>query len=287
MPRLSITPDEAGRIAAYLVPDDANAHSLASPDRTARRNDVAGSDAHGADAIAQGEQLFRSLACARCHRFSGSAVDDAELHVKGQSQVGPLDGAWALAPDLRFARQRMTVASMTAWIANPRGAMPKLGVSVDSARLLAAFIASTPITDEKPRVVPPRLPVLARAVTYDEVDKRVFRNLCWHCHAVPDFARGDGGPGNSGGFGFAPRGLDVSSYEGLASGSLDDKGERRSVFGKLADGTPRLVAHLMARYAEEAGGGVDGVRGMPLGLPPLPLEDVQLVETWIAQGRPR
>jgi hypothetical protein len=26
---------------------------------------------------------------------------------------------------------------------------------------------------------------------------------------------------------------------------------------------------------------------MPLGLPPLPLEDIQLVESWIAQGRPQ
>jgi len=26
---------------------------------------------------------------------------------------------------------------------------------------------------------------------------------------------------------------------------------------------------------------------MPLGLPPVPLETIQLVDTWIAQGRPR
>jgi hypothetical protein len=29
------------------------------------------------------------------------------------------------------------------------------------------------------------------------------------------------------------------------------------------------------------------VRGMPLGLPPLEPEQIQLVESWIAQGRPR
>jgi hypothetical protein len=43
----------------------------------------------------------------------------------------------------------------------------------------------------------------------------------------------------------------------------------------------------MARYGEEAGTPNPNVRGMPLGLPPLPLEDIQLVETWIAQGRPQ
>jgi len=47
-----------------------------------------------------------------------------------------------------------------------------------------------------------------------------------------------------------------------------------------------VIAHLMARYVEEAGGSVDGIRGMPLGLPPLPLDQIQLVDTWIARGRP-
>ena len=28
------------------------------------------------------------------------------------------------------------------------------------------------------------------------------------------------------------------------------------------------------------------LRGMPLGLTPVPLEDIQLLDTWIAQGRP-
>jgi hypothetical protein len=63
---------------------------------------------------------------------------------------------------------------------------------------------------------------------------------------------------------------------------------RRSVFAPVQDGTPRLVAHLWARHTEEAGRPVPGIRGMPLGLPALPPEDIQLVvESWIAQGRPR
>ena len=327
MPRLAMTPDEAATLAAYLVPDEPrrdidrdhtasvprentsvpreNAASVPRENTASATRDTPSAPRDNTADIARGEQLFRSLACARCHRFTGSTVDDAALHAQGRAQVGTvddaaphakgraqvstvaqLDAAWALAPDLRFARQRMTVDSMAAWIANPRGAMPVLGVNADSARAIALFIATTPLADERPRAVPSRLPVLARTVRHAEVEKRVFRNLCWHCHAVPDFARGDGGPGNSGGFGFAPRGLDLSSYEGVASGSLDENGERRSVFAKLPDGTPRIVAHLMARYAEEAGSRSD-VRGMPLGLPPLPLEEIQLVESWIAQGRPR
>jgi hypothetical protein len=73
----------------------------------------------------------------------------------------------------------------------------------------------------------------------------------------------------------------------MSSGALDDDGKRRSIFRSLDDGTPALVAHLDARRVEEAGGVVEGVRGMPLGLPALDREEIQLVESWIAQGRPR
>jgi hypothetical protein len=44
---------------------------------------------------------------------------------------------------------------------------------------------------------------------------------------------------------------------------------------------------LLARHEELAGRPSDEVRGMPLGLPPVALADIQVVDTWIAQGRPR
>ena len=134
--------------------------------------------------------------------------------------------------------------------------------------------------------MPARLPILARKVTYDEVATRVLRKTCWHCHGEPDFERGDGGPGNSGGFGFKGRGLNLSDYPSTFAGFLDDKGRRTSVFATSKDGTSYLVAAMIARQREEAGEEPD-IRGMPLGLPALSAEDVQLVETWIAQGRPR
>ncbi len=48
-----------------------------------------------------------------------------------------------------------------------------------------------------------------------------------------------------------------------------------------------LVRALVARHDEENGGETSDVRGMPLGYDPLSREDIQLVETWAAQGRPR
>lgn len=278
MPRLAISDAEADRLAAFLVPvDDPGPAAPAAP----------AAPAPSADELARGEQLYRGLGCARCHRFTGASVDDPAMHEAGRTQPATLDGAWALAPDLRHARDRIRPGQLAAWIAAPRGAMPNLGVSADDARRLAAFIAATPLAAPAAHAPVSRPPRLARRVTWDEVESKVFRKVCWHCHAVADYALGDGGPGNTGGFGFAPRGLDLSSYAGISAGSVDDAGEPRSIFALLPDGTPRLVAHLLARHAEQAGQVVDGIRGMPLGLPALSLEQIQLVDTWIAQGRPQ
>ena len=79
----------------------------------------------------------------------------------------------------------------------------------------------------------------------------------------------------------------MSDYEGVAKGLLDAKGERISVFSPMKDGTPRLVAALLARQKEEAGQIDPEIRGMPLGLPALSAEQIQVVESWIAQGRPQ
>jgi hypothetical protein len=113
----------------------------------------------------------------------------------------------------------------------------------------------------------------------------VLRRTCWHCHGEPDYAHGEGGPGNTGGFGFPERGLSLADYDGASSGILDAHGDRKSILAPGDDGTPLLVRALLARHEEIAGRPVPGVRGMPLGMPPLPPEEIQLVESWIAQGR--
>ena len=67
---------------------------------------------------------------------------------------------------------------------------------------------------------------------------------------------------------------------------MDAQGARRSLFEPLADGTPRLVAALLARHDEANQAPNRAVRGMPLGLPALNAEEIQLVETWVAEGKP-
>jgi mono/diheme cytochrome c family protein len=222
---------------------------------------------------ARGAELYRSLSCASCHR-PPEAADGRE----------PPIGA-RLAPDLGLSRARWSEAALASFLLDPApSAMPDFGLDPAAAADLAAHLRRL-----EPRPPPPpfaRRPVLRRPVGWDEVEARVFRKVCWHCHSSPDLARGDGGPGNTGGFGFEGRALDLSSYSALASG-MRTGGRRQSAFARLADGTPRLLASLLARHDEVRGHPRPDVRGMPLGLPPLDAETIQLVETWIAQGRPR
>ncbi|WP_437576142.1 c-type cytochrome [Sorangium sp. So ce887] len=274
MPRLAIGPEQASDIAAYLTRDR----------RERPREPLGGASA------ARGRELYEAKGCGTCHAFTGAAGLTAVAPVKAMEKE--TRAAVALAPDLRHARDRMEPADLVAWVLDPGAIkpgtpMPQVPMSPAEARDLAAFLVTAQLSPRAPASAPARLPPLSRRVTYDEVDRRVFRGTCRHCHSEPDYALGDGGPGNTGGFGFKPRGLNIATYEGIAAGYVDDQGERRSVFSRGPDGVPRLVAALLARQAEEADRADPAVRGMPLGLPALGPEEIQLVESWIAQGRPQ
>ena len=280
MPRLALTPNEADALARALVPNDDRDRGDVSP----------------AGDVARGARLYARLRCGTCHAFTGADVDAVArpgIVARGAGERAPPD-AIALAPDLALARARLRPGRVAAFIREPQLAnadtlMPATPMSAAEADDLATFVLRAPLrpAPPPPSAPLPVLPLLARPVRFAEVQSRVFDRVCRHCHAAPDFALGDGGPGNTGGFGFPPRGLDLSSYEGIASGAFDDKGRRRSVFAANADGTPAIVARLRARREEEIGRADPALRGMPLGLPALSPEDLQLVESWIAQGRPR
>ncbi len=277
MPRLPLDEAQARDIAAYLAP---------SQDEPAP---VTVSALAGANP-ARGRELMDVKGCGLCHRMTGVAPIHPALLPTGVV-VSDMPRAIRLAPDLRFTRDRWRPSALVSWLEDPSRVkadtlMPSMGLAGDEARSIAAYILQTPLAPLETPPAPARLAALDRKVTYDEVATRVFRKTCWHCHGEPDFERGDGGPGNSGGFGFKGRGLNLSDYPATFAGYIDDTGQRTSVFTPTPDGTPLVVSAMLARQKEE--GGEDGaLRGMPLGLPALPPEDVQLVDTWIAQGRPR
>ena len=285
MPRLAISAADAHDIATYLVADS-DRHAAEDDGDFSRAPEIAGAD------LGKGRQLLETKGCGSCHTMTGVVALPS-------SNPPPMDGkaferAHKLAPDLANARVRMPPSRLVAWLKDPvamkhDSAMPKIALSDTEVRDIAGYLLTAELGPgpHKPRAV--RLPLLTRKVTFKEVDEKVFHRTCWHCHSEPDYAIGDGGPGNSGGFGFKPRGLNLSAYEGIAAGFVDDKNERQSVFAKDAEGVPRLVRAMLARHDEVDGAvaSAGDVRGMPLGYDPLPVEEIQLVDTWIAQGRPR
>lgn len=270
MIRTATTAQERADIAAWL--------GTAAPPQA----DLTSADAR------RGRALFGALGCGKCHVLSGAGLGPMpplEHTAEGQSALR------ALAPDLRHVRARMGSATVVAWIGSPRSvkddaAMPEFGLSARDARDLARFILGTPLAPPPPRVVPERLPPLGRKVRFAEVAREVLHDTCWHCHADPpeEDPRGDGGPGSTGGFGFMARGVSFASHASTLGGGLDDRGQRRSLTEPGPEGTPRLLLSLLARQAEEAGRPIEGIRGMPMGLPALSPEKIQLVETWLAQG---
>lgn len=275
MPRLAISEADARDLAAWI--NHEGAASARDPLTFA--------------APLHGRKLVESKGCASCHQMSGLALPLRVSAVPVPLTPAALQAGITLAPDLRFARDRLVPERLVEWLMKPSAMkpttpMPDIPLRRDEAEDIAAFLLEKPLAPRAEASVPPRLPILERRVSFKEVSEHVFRKTCWHCHSEPDLALGDGGPGNTGGFGFEGRGLSFVDYTTISGGSLDDQGNRRSIFKPLADGTPRLLAHILARQVEATGHDVPGVRGMPLGLPPLSREDVQLVESWIAQGRP-
>lgn len=275
MPRLAISDTQARRIATWLVPEEGPEVLLPTSPAL----------------LAQGRSLLESRGCGSCHRFSGVPALPATPPPLSLSQEEQRLGL-LLAPDLRYTRERFQSGSLVRWLRDPKSlkpdsAMPTIPLGEAEATAIAAYVMHATLAPVPRPEVPVRLPLLTRRVSFSEVNEQVFRRTCWHCHSTPEYAMGDGGPGNTGGFGFAGRGLNLASYSDVLSGSLDDRGQRRSIFLPLADGTPRLLAVLLARQRELAGELAPGLRGMPLGLPALSAEQVQLVESWIAQGRPQ
>ena len=274
MPRLKLTPEQARDIATYLTTAAGDAATPKDPPVAVSRD-----AAH----IGRGKQLMSERGCVGCHEMSGSGLPPP-------ARAEPAIRTLGLAPDLRFARRRAEPASILRWLLDPTkvkhdAAMPNLALAPEDARDLAAFVSFAELAPPPARPSLPRLPVLTRKVGFDEVNERVFAVTCRHCHTNPDIADGDGGPGNTGGFGFQARKIDFSSYQGIQSGGIDAAGQRVSLFEKTSEGLPRLVAALVARAREDEGVVSDEVRGMPLGLPALSAEQIQLVESWVDQGR--
>ena len=277
MPRMNIRPEEIELLLDYFFHDD-------TPNTTTHDDTPNTTARYRSTDIAAGQEIYATHGCSECHEF-GQALAISSAH--RYSDAGEAFINKRNAPDLQFVRERMTADQLVAFLQDPVAAgaplMPNYSFSEESARQLAAYIMRRELPTPTPCMSTEELQPLKRDVYFDEVNTLVFHAGCRHCHSDATQNRSDGGPGNSGGFGYIGKRLDLSSYEGIHTGAMTADGSRYSVLEPNETGVPRLIMHLLARKTEVCGQQSE-ILGMPLALPPLSDEEIQLVWTWIVQG---
>ena len=292
MPRLNLPEADRRAIVRYF----AAIAGVADPyERAARGHGERPSDA----AIAEGKAIFLGRGCVSCHTYGNlDTGKDAESLLAGGMPA-------RMAPNLRFAKDRMHRDVMVAWIEDPAllregTPMPDMGLTHEEAERVADFLIwGDPELDPTPALQPPIPPApLDRPVGWAEVKEKVLGRICVHCHM--NAHERDRGPGHEGGFGWPGSELAMRTYEALVHGALDRAtGERYSVLEPREEGRlPPLIEVMLDRRVEELRDRVevfedherpaypDSAPGMPMGLPSIPDEEVALVRAWIAGGCP-
>jgi predicted CXXCH cytochrome family protein len=241
--------------------------------------------------LAAGEAAFATGSCTTCHVFGSSGPAGLAAQMRGVAQH---------APNLRFVRERMGREQLVRFILDPQAVDPKARMprqAVDRARaeLLADYLLFADLGEETPRFLArPRIATLTRRVPYEEVRSAVLDRICIHCHMDPDKNAGRGGPGHDGGLTYAGVRLDLETWEGITRG-MEKNGERLSILEPAQPGAlPRLLEALLRRYDETAADPYNPPRlktrgtapGMPMAMPPLTREQLEIVATWLEQGAP-
>ncbi len=258
--------------------------------------------------IEAGARLFEEKGCVACHLFGNNVYPSVGDLTRTFTPENPLR---AQAPDLRHARDRLSRQVLERWIRNPQAVkpdspMPAASVTPDEAGLLADYLmAGDPGTPARivPRS-PPAYDASAPVPSWDEVNTKVFSVLCLHCHEDAHAGHGlgnDGGPGNTGGFGFKGAGLSFESYAAVLRGARGTHGSRVSVFRPGPSGEPVLLERVRLRFAENQRdfilpgedplrplevGRSNTPRGMPLGLPAITDDQFSVLERWVRGGHP-
>jgi len=287
MPRLPIDRRTARDIVAFLKREGGTFRAPASPAPSQSR-------------LARGEQVFADAGCVGCHAFGNVP---AAYELPRAALIGLGDAA-TLAPNLRYARERMDPDTMLAWITDPASVSPsahmqRSEISAADALAVRDYVMlgdlGRPVRSRRAPTINDLTP-LDRQVSFNEV-RALFGHSCIHCHSHAS------GAGASAALGFEAFELDLSTWEGIQAGVTAANGERHSILEPDADGVPPLIARLLTRHTEARRDNVTPMRdpltpalrasasdapvGMPLGLPPLSTQQIRVIYTWIGQGAPR
>ncbi len=257
MPRFGFGPATARTIAGAFAASQAPVPPTPAPDPA---------NLHA------GRAKMLTYGCPSCHNL-GAAL--------------PASPGLPSAPDLAFTRERMTPDRVVAWIVDPKGmtpaaTMPSLDVPREDAILMRDYIFLVEPGWALPPEPAPSIVPLSRPVRWAEVEERVFGKICAHCHMDPSLPQNQGrpGPGNGGGFGFPPTGIHLQSPEAI-------RPHREAIIAALLRRRQEARRDHLAPGQAPAPVDRTGKPGMPLGLPPLPDEDIALVMAWFEQGAPR
>jgi mono/diheme cytochrome c family protein len=162
MPRLALDATQALDIASYLTEGARARAALPSFDGSVER----------------GRELMDQKGCAGCHSFGGVPAFTA-LDPAPPGSVAAR--AAALAPDLRFTRERFRKDQLLTWLLEPKALkpdtlMPSFGLSVDEANDIASYVLRAELAPEvRPRFV--ALPLLTRRVSFEEVNREVLAHV--------------------------------------------------------------------------------------------------------------
>ncbi len=269
MPKLDISEIEAKTIANYFYRD--NGLSKISEELIKGVKE-------------KGRKTFHDKQCNICHENGLSDLSQIAYPLTGN-----ISDTLKMAPDLSRTKYRMSRSNVVLWLStpsliNPNSLMPRIELTSSEIEDLTAYIFSLPDEELDCDVNIELEQDMNRMISYSEIETKIFKNTCWHCHSNPVPMRGDGGPGNTGGFGFQGQGVDFSTYESFMKGGLGTDGKRVSLIADNEHKVPKVISHLISRHYEIKCNRYSGPRGMPLGLPAVEVENINLFYNWIRQG---
>jgi cytochrome c2 len=217
----------------------------------------------------RGQSIFAQKDCASCHLPKTKNFSPEQM----------------MAPMLEHSSSRMSRQQMYYWLKNPKEInpstlMPNFDLSDKEILDLIAYLQTLGRRRQEDCNVSIKPQLLERKVGYSDIEKRVLKKTCWHCHSDPVPAGGDGGPGNTGGFGYPGKGVDFSSQQSF----IRVRGKLPSIISDTSRGYPIVVEHLLQRHREIECSEYTEVTGMPLGLPAVSVEDINLIYSWIRQN---
>lgn len=256
MPAFALSEAEIGAITAQFARRQASVPKTARP---SKKN------------AELGRARFLTSGCSACHGFGAN--------------VPPAPGIPS-APDLAHTRERMSPDHVVAWIKDPRSVsaaatMPSFHISDEDAVLIRDFLFHGDPAWKAPAPVSAPPVAVQRPVAWAEVEEKVFGKICAHCHMDPALPQNQGrrGPGNAGGFGYAETGVKLQSPADVCAvkDTIGTALLRRREEARRDNVSPGESPAPLTRHEKP---------GMPLGLPPLPDEDISLVLAYVEQGCP-